>query len=120
MIIRSLFCNPVRAGMVERPEDYPWSSYRANALCGRDPLRSPHPRYLALGAEAAGRPTAYRRLFETHLDPDLVRNLRASLQSGAPLGNDRCRARIEQALGVRVGCSTPGRPEEPPAEAALG
>jgi hypothetical protein len=37
---RYIELNPVRARIVDRPEDYPWSSYRANALGERNPLRS--------------------------------------------------------------------------------
>ncbi len=33
--------NPVRAGLVERPEQYPWSSARAHALGSPDPLLDP-------------------------------------------------------------------------------
>ncbi len=106
--------NPVRAGMVERPGDYPWSSYRANAQGTHDPLVTPHPLYLAYGADAPERQAAYRSLFETHLDSGLVRNLRACLQTGTPFGNDRFRAQIEQALGVRVGYNSRGRPRKPP------
>jgi putative transposase len=112
---RYIELNPVRAGMVERPEDYPWSSYRANACGAPDPLITPHPLYLACGTDAPGRQAAYRQLFASHLAPDLLRNLRACLQTGTPLGNDRFRAQIEQALGVRVGYSTRGRPKKPPA-----
>jgi len=48
---RYIKLNPVRAGMVADPADHRWSSYRANALGAADPLLSPHPLYLALGAD---------------------------------------------------------------------
>ena len=115
---RYIELNPVRAGMALRPEEYPWSSYRANALGAQDPLLSPHPLYLALGAKAESRRIAYQKLFEAHLDQDLVRDLRACLQTGTPLGNDRFRTQIEKAHGVKVGYSTRGRPKKPPAEPA--
>jgi putative transposase len=35
---RYIELNPVRAGLVEYPEDYPWSSARANMLSGSDRL----------------------------------------------------------------------------------
>ena len=117
---RYIELNPVRAGMVQRPEDYPWSSYRANAQGARDPHITPHPLYLAYGTDAPERQVAYRKLFQSHLDPDVVRNLRACLQTGTPLGNDRFRARIEQSLGVRVGYSARGRPKKPPAGPSSG
>ncbi|MEA3278637.1 MAG: transposase, partial [Pseudomonadota bacterium] len=52
---RYIELNPVRAGMVHKPEDYPWSSYRANALGEHNPLLSAHGLYLALGANAPER-----------------------------------------------------------------
>src|SRR5689334_18110501 len=39
--------NPVRAGMVDHPGAYAWSSYQANAL-RHDALLTPHPEYIAL------------------------------------------------------------------------
>jgi len=38
--IRYAECNPVRAGMVGRAEDYPWSSARAHCGLARDPVLS--------------------------------------------------------------------------------
>ena len=99
--------------MVDRPEDYPWSSYHANALGEPNPLLRPNPLYRALGADAPERRSAYRKLFATPLDPAMLRDLRSCLQTGTPLGDDRFRAGIEQALGVRVGYSVRGRPKKP-------
>ena len=43
--------NPLRAGIVERTEEYPWSSYRHYALGEQDPLLDDDPYYLHLGPE---------------------------------------------------------------------
>jgi REP element-mobilizing transposase RayT len=40
---RYIEINPVRAHVVLAPEDYPWSSYRCNALGAADPVITPHP-----------------------------------------------------------------------------
>src|SRR6188508_17354 len=40
---RYIELNPVRAGLVDRPESYAWSSYRANADGHDDRLTTPHP-----------------------------------------------------------------------------
>ena len=56
--------NPVRAGMVVRPADYRWSSYRCNALGDRDALVSPHVLYERLGRTVKERCRASRALFE--------------------------------------------------------
>ena len=41
--------NPVRAGMVKRPQDYRWSSYHANGAGRPDSLITPHDEYINLG-----------------------------------------------------------------------
>ena len=110
---RYIELNPVRDGMVEEPVDYTWSSYRGNAIGEEDPILSAHADYLALGRSDSDRRSAYRALFESHLDQSTITQLRESLQTGTPLGNDRFRAQIEQALGRAVGFSRRGRPKKP-------
>lgn len=65
--MRYVELNPVRAGMVSHPRNYPWSSYRTNAEGKDDSRLVPHPLYLALGATPAERQAAYRRLFTDKL-----------------------------------------------------
>jgi putative transposase len=55
--------NPVRAGLAARPGEYPWSSYRANALGEGDALVTPHPHYYSLGRSPDERRAAYAALF---------------------------------------------------------
>ena len=45
---RYIELNPVRAGIVRKPEDYPYSSYHANGLGKTDRLVTPHQVYLQL------------------------------------------------------------------------
>ena len=61
--------------MVTDPGDYPWSSYRANALGVQDPLVSPHERYVALG------PSAYRELTGVALDDETLTEIRTARES---------------------------------------
>jgi putative transposase len=110
---RYIELNPVRAGMVEVPANYTWSSYRGNAIGEEDPILSAHADYLALGRSDSDRRSAYRALFATHLNQSTIMQLRESLQTGTPLGNDRFRAQIEHALGRAVGFSRRGRPKKP-------
>ena len=109
---RYIEINPVRAGMVAHPADYPWSSYRANALGKADGLLSPHGLYRSLGPTEPERLQVYRELIEQALDPTTVQEIRACLQTGTPLGNDRFRDEIERALGVKVGYASRGRPKK--------
>jgi putative transposase len=46
---RYIECNPVRAGMVQHPADYPWSSFRANASGEPSSLVTAHPCIATLG-----------------------------------------------------------------------
>src|SRR5882762_2056880 len=55
--------NPVRAGLAAHPGEYPWSSYRANALGEDDALLTPHPHYYSLGRSPDERRAAYAALF---------------------------------------------------------
>ena len=57
--------NPVRAGMVNAPGGYPWSSYLANAEQDHCPWLTPHPSFLALSDHKQTRCAAYRSLFQT-------------------------------------------------------
>lgn len=84
---RYIECNPVRAGMVNTPATYPWSSYRANAGLSTDPLLTPHVEYVAL-AETPSRHAAYRGLFETAEDSAMVKAIREATNGGYPLIGD--------------------------------
>jgi len=62
--------NPVRAGMVQTPDDYQWSSYSAHAL-GRWPTwLVPHQTYQSLGRDDGERQRAYRELCGQPVKPD--------------------------------------------------
>jgi len=57
--MRYIELNPVRACIVGRPDDFRWSSFRANALGYVDPIVTPHPLYYALGRSPEARRAAY-------------------------------------------------------------
>jgi putative transposase len=86
---RYIELNPVRAGMVAHPADYPWSSYRANAQGAEDVLVTPHEIYLALGSTAEQRQATYRDLFRSELEPGLVDQIRQASNGNFALGSAR-------------------------------
>lgn len=94
--------NPVRAGIVCRPEDYAWSSHRANALGGTDALVTAHERYSVLGADPVSRRGAYRALFENALDEATLRMIRETTNKAWALGNDRFREHIKRLVHRRT------------------
>ncbi|WP_202842416.1 transposase [Luteimonas saliphila] len=107
---RYIELNPVRAWMVAQPGDYPWSSHGANAGYREDPLVTPHPEYLALGANRPARADVYRALVAETLDEVLVAEIRAHLQQQKVLGSDRFQAWVAKRTGKFAGLRGRGRP----------
>ena len=81
---RYIEMNPVRAGLVESPEQFEWSSHRVNAFDHPSELVSPHPIVSKLGACAETRNRAYRGLFKG-LHGNLNEDIRRACQKGLPL-----------------------------------
>lgn len=84
---RYIELNPVRAGLVADPAEYPWSSYRHHVGLGVDLLVSDHLLVWSLGNTPFDRQAAYRALFERALPPAQLDSLRKSIQRGRPLGS---------------------------------
>ncbi len=99
---RYIELNPVRAGMVEHPRLYPWSSYHAHAHGHTDTLVDDHPLYRALGSSAHARHQVYRELFKIHLDQNTIDLIRDVTNKAWPLGNERFREQVETALQRRT------------------
>jgi|OpeIllAssembly_1097287.scaffolds.fasta_scaffold313901_2 putative transposase len=81
--------NPERAGIVKRPAEYRWSSYRANALgddCGV--VLVPHRVYLDLGRTGEARRAVYRQLFRRPLPPDDIEVIRHATNRAWVIGRD--------------------------------
>jgi putative transposase len=85
---RYIEMNPVQPALVERPQDYQWSSFTINAGWRADPFISPHPEYLALGLDAQARSRAYLALFERPVEGSLLDEIREATNAGHPLGGD--------------------------------
>lgn len=61
--------NAVRAMIVDRPQDYPWSSYHANARAEASGLLIAHPFYEELGSTPQERAVAYHQRSLLFMDP---------------------------------------------------
>jgi putative transposase len=107
---RYIELNPVRAGMVEHPGAYRWSSYGHNAQGLGTSLIRPHALYVGLGRNAPLRQEAYRELFRYQLDPGLVDEIRTATNGGFVLGTKRFQREIAATLGRRTWRGSPGRP----------
>lgn len=86
---RYIDMNPVRAGVVARPDEYRWSSYRANVQIRTDGWLSPHPAYLGLAEKVVERGTAYRSLCDASVDAEVIDEIRKATRSGQRMGAPR-------------------------------
>ncbi|MGR9074362.1 MAG: transposase, partial [Gammaproteobacteria bacterium] len=114
-VMRYIDLNPVRAGMVAHPGEYPWSSYHRYAQGGSgvdaDWLTA-HEEYHRLGRYEADRQAAYRQLFHTGIANHDLAEIRTCTHKGRALGSERFKEQIE-ALGKRRAASKGvGRPRK--------
>lgn len=89
--VRYVELNPLRAGLVSRPELWPWSSARAHLGLGHDPLTA-----LAPMCERVG---DWRALLDSGLEDRERERIRASERSGRALGDPAFAARIASEWG---------------------
>ena len=107
---RYIELNPVRAGMVDHPRRYPWSSYRDNGDGCSSGLITAHAEYEKLGCLPAERQDNYRALFHAHLDQKHVDEIRQATNGNYVLGNARFQEEIARMLQRRVTPGKRGRP----------
>ena len=106
---RYIELNPLRAGMVPSPADYPWSSYPHHIGVRTDPLITDHPLYWALGNTPFEREAAYKDLAEQALNSEDLIKIRDS-GKGWALGSEQFKTKLEKAVLRRVSPSRTGRP----------
>jgi REP-associated tyrosine transposase len=111
---RYIELNPVRAGMVEDPAEYVWSSYQCHALGKAVKMSTPHEQYIVLGSTDLHRQTAYRALFSAHVEDDMINDIRLAVNKGMALGGERFKDEIERLHKRRVRPAKMGRPRLQP------
>ena len=114
-VMRYIELNPVRAGIVAHPRDYPWSSYRCYAYGDRGPnlnwLIQPD-QYLNIERTDDARRQAYRDLFKSEIDVDELSAIRDATHKGWALGDGRFRGMIETLGERRATPAARGRPRK--------
>lgn len=99
---RYIELNPVRAGIVSSPNEYPYSSYGFNALGKKDELVTPHQLYTSLHDDPEIRLIIYRGFFRDEIGPETLDVIRESVNACRILGNDRFKNYIGTRLGLDV------------------
>jgi putative transposase len=107
---RYIELNPVRAGMVDHPAAYPWSSN--DHYCGRrmDDLITEYPQYRALGTSQGERQDTFRSLSRQPLRECELQEIRVAINTDSALGSDEFMDTAEAILGRSVRTPKRGRP----------
>ena len=102
--------NPVRAGLVGDPGDYPWSSHQHYVGRRSDKLVTPHPLYWDLGNTPFARDAAYADLVRAGVPAPQQHALTDSALRGWALGEADYVADLQRRTGRRLSKSQVGRP----------
>lgn len=100
--MRYIELNPVRAGLVKRPGEYRWSSFRCNASGVLDKLVTHHPQYLSLATVSAARQRAYRAMFDGQIEDASTDEIRRATNSAWVLGGVEFAETVVSRLNRRV------------------
>jgi putative transposase len=85
---RYIELNPVRAGIVSDPSEFPWSSHRCLALGKADDVVTPHSLYLGLATDDPERRRRYRMMFDRPIPAETMTAIRNSVQKGWALASE--------------------------------
>ena len=102
--------NPVRAGLVNEPAAYSWSSHAHYIGRSTDRLLTPHPLYWELGNTPFSREAAYGALVQAGVGPQQQRALTDSALRGWALGEADYVAELQRRTDRRVQKGKAGRP----------
>jgi putative transposase len=107
--------NPVRAGLVEVAEDWPWSSARAHVTAQDASKR------LEMSAWAGEYDSVrWSRVLRTTIDDEAwQRRLEDATVRGLPLGSEGFVDDLERRMALRLRPNPPGRPPKPAGESTL-
>jgi putative transposase len=109
---RYIELNPVAAYMVDRPEEYAWTSHHCNAWGEPDPLIAGHESYLALGRNLEQRYSTYRDYFSEALSSEDLNAISKAAHYSMPLGPESFVEQLERLTGRRIGFARRGRPHD--------
>ena len=97
--------NPVRAGIVKKPEDYPYSSAEAHLLGKSNQL-------LSESLFDRGELNEYKRFMKSEEDKRILEEIRKQTRLGKPLGEDEFLRILSKNLGYDVIFRQKGRPRK--------
>lgn len=102
--------NPLRAGIVNSPELYHWSSYRFRAYGEKNHVLDIDPWYKSLGSGSHECQLNYRHFFDKAIPESSWNLIREMTNKGGFVGDIRFKEQIEEALCQKIIIRSPGRP----------
>ena len=112
VVLRYIEANPLRAGIVDDPADYRWSSYPCHGLGQVDPVLSTFPEWDELGRTEAERRRRWRARVRARQSEAELMSVRSSLRSGRPLGDSEWTEQMAQRLKIDLVPHPRGRPRK--------
>jgi putative transposase len=109
---RYIELNPVRAGMVSRPEAYPWSSYQSKVGIRSLKWLDYDSCYMELDSSRENREKKYEQWVNAIIPQGEWKLIRQSLQRGQLTGSKKFVDQIEEKLNQRIEFRGPGRPKK--------
>jgi putative transposase len=103
-LLRYVEANALRAGLVKRAQDWPWSSLHQRLR------RAPLP---PLSEWPVDRPAGWTRLVNQALDESRLKQVRQSMERDRPLGSPTWAAKMASRLGLEQTLHARGRPRAP-------
>ena len=103
-LMRYVEANPLRAGMVETAQSWPWSSLAAAP--GAEGVR------VQLESWPVDRPVQWTRIVNQTLDRESLNQLQLSVQRSRPFGSPNWTQRIVKRLGLESTIRNPWRPNK--------
>lgn len=110
--LRYVELNPIRAGIVSRPEEYRWSSYAQRIGLCNDVWIDVDPVTSTLGKTLATRRRAYARFVEQGVPGSELALIRKALNRNQLTGSNRFSDEIERRTGIRIKNRGRGRPQK--------
>ena len=109
-VLRYIEANPLRARIVERAEDYPWSSYRVHGVGAADELIDPLVGYEQISPRAEARQAKWAQRVHQPLAEPQLEAIRRSVNSGLPYGEEAWVKRLSLRLKFDLIARPRGRP----------
>jgi putative transposase len=111
-VLRYIEANPLRARIVDRAEEYRWSSYGVHGLGEAAELVDPLKAFEDLSPDAKARRRKWATAVHRPMDDDTLAAVRHSATAGLPYGDEKWVLRLSKQLKLDLTIRPRGRPRK--------